>query len=174
MNRNDHPLWTGDVYSRSLWTGNSYSRSLRNHSQSLRIWKRGIITGSLWTESKWRTFLTIRDNLFLKFVCVDNRSALTLALCTLHFALKAPHIMCMSRREMDDEGLSWSSPKRKSDKYTKTKMKWWIFSSMTLTDTSNREELLALASALTGNGAVHEGVPTRLIPLILLMSQAYR
>ena len=25
----------------------------------------------------------------------------------------------MSRREMDDEGLPWSSPKRKSDKYAK-------------------------------------------------------
>jgi hypothetical protein len=39
--------------------------------------------------------------------------------CTLHFALKAPPIICMSKREMDDEGLPWSSPKRKSDKYAK-------------------------------------------------------
>ena len=30
-----------------------------------------------------------------------------------------PPIICMSRREMDDGGLPWSSPKRKSDKYTK-------------------------------------------------------
>jgi hypothetical protein len=39
--------------------------------------------------------------------------------CTLHFALKVPPIICMSKREMDVEGLPWSSPKRKSDKYAK-------------------------------------------------------
>ena len=32
-----------------------------------------------------------------------------------------PPIICMSRREMDDGGLPWSSPKRKSDKYTKNR-----------------------------------------------------
>ena len=44
-------------------------------------------TGPLWTESKWRTFLTISDNLFLMFVCVDNRSALTLTLLQIHTSL---------------------------------------------------------------------------------------
>jgi hypothetical protein len=50
------------------------------------------------------TFLTISDIFLLKFVCVDNRSALTFTLlqCTLHFALKAPPIICMS--------TSWSFP----------------------------------------------------------------
>ena len=36
------------------------------------------------------------------------------SLCT-----EEPPIICMSRREMDDEGLPWSSLKRKFDKYAK-------------------------------------------------------
>jgi hypothetical protein len=70
---------------------------------------------------KWRTFLTISDN-FFKSLCVltiDLHLHLLYCKCTLHFALKAPPIICMSRREMDDEVLPWSSPKRKTDKYAK-------------------------------------------------------
>ena len=42
---------------------------------------------SLWTESKWRTFLTISDNFVLMFVCVDHRSALTFTLLQMHTSL---------------------------------------------------------------------------------------
>ena len=83
--------------------------------------------------------------------------------CTLHFALKTPPIICMSRREMDDEfeGLPWSSPKRKSDKYAKNgeeMMDILVDDIDRYEQLSNREELLALASALAGNGAVLEVV----------------
>ena len=64
---------------------------------------------------------------------------------------------------MDDKGLSWSSLKRKSDKYTKNGEKMMdilVDDIDRYEQLSNREELLALASALAGNGAVLEVVPT--------------
>ena len=64
---------------------------------------------------------------------------------------------------MDDEGLPWSSPKRKSDKYAKIgeeMMDILVDDIDRYEQLSNREELLALASALAGNGAVLEVVPT--------------
>ena len=69
----------------------------------------------------------------------------------------------MSRREMDDEGLPWSSLKRKSDKYAKNgeeMMDILVDDIDRYEQLSNREELLALASALAGNEAVLEVVPT--------------
>jgi hypothetical protein len=74
---------------------------------------------------------------------------------------------------MDDEGLSWSSLKRKSDKYAKNEEKMMdilVDDIDKYEQLSNREELLALTSALAGNGAVLEVVPCP--RLILLMSQA--
>ena len=64
---------------------------------------------------------------------------------------------------MDDEWLPWSSPKRKSDKYAKNgeeMMDILVDDIDRYEQLSNREELLALASALAGNGAVLEVVPT--------------
>jgi hypothetical protein len=55
----------------------------------------------------------------LFLLTIDLHLHLLYCKCTLHVALKAPPIICMSRREMDDEGLPWSSPKRKSHKYAK-------------------------------------------------------
>ena len=69
----------------------------------------------------------------------------------------------MSRREMDDEGLPWSSLKRKSDKYAKhgeEMMDILVDDIDRYEQLSNREELLVLANALAGNGAVLELVPT--------------
>jgi hypothetical protein len=69
----------------------------------------------------------------------------------------------MSRREIDDEGLPWSSLKRKSDKYAKNgeeMMDILVDDIDRYEQLSNRGELLALASALAGNGAVLEVVPT--------------
>jgi hypothetical protein len=60
----------------------------------------------------------------------------------------------MSRREMDDEGLPWSSLKRKSDKYAKNgeeMMDILVDDIDRYEQLSNREELLALAGALAGN-----------------------
>ena len=94
---------------------------------------------------------------------IDLHLHLLYCKCTLHFALKAPPIICMSRREMDDEGLPWSSLKRKSDKYAKNgeeMMDILVDDIDRYEQLSNREELLALASALAGNGAVLEVVPT--------------
>jgi hypothetical protein len=64
---------------------------------------------------------------------------------------------------MDDEGLPWSSLKRKSDKYAKNgeeMMDILVDDIDRYEQLSNQEELLALASALAGNGAVLEVVPT--------------
>jgi hypothetical protein len=64
---------------------------------------------------------------------------------------------------MDDEGFPWSSLKRKSDKYAKNgeeMMDILVDDIDRYEQLSNREELLALASALAGNGAVLEVVPT--------------
>ena len=69
----------------------------------------------------------------------------------------------MSRREMDDEGLPWSSLKRNSDKYAKhgeEMMDILVDDIDRYEQLSNREELLVLANALAGNGAVLELVPT--------------
>ena len=69
----------------------------------------------------------------------------------------------MSRRKMEDDGLPWSSLKRKSDKYAKNgeeMMDILVDDIDRYEQLSNREELLALASALAGNGAVLEVVPT--------------
>ena len=71
--------------------------------------------------SPFSYLFAISDN-FFKGLCVltiDLHLHLLYCKCTLHFALKAPPIMCMSRPEMDEEGLPWNSPKRKSDKYAK-------------------------------------------------------
>ena len=127
--------------------------------------KTGHHFGALWTESKWHTFLTISD-IFFKTLCVltiDLHLHLLYRKCTIQFALKAPPIICMSRREMNDEGLPWCSLKRKSDKYAKNgeeMMDILVDDIDRYEQLSNREELLALASALAGNGAVLEVVHT--------------
>ena len=95
---------------------------------------------------------------------------------TLHFALKALPTICMSRREIDDEGLPWSSLKRKSDEYAKNgeeMMDILIDDIDRYEQLSNREELLALASAPAEMEQYLRWCP-RLIALILVMSQAYR
>jgi hypothetical protein len=64
---------------------------------------------------------------------------------------------------MDGDGLPWSSLKRKSDKYAKNgeeMMDILVDDIDRYEQLSNREELLALASALAGNGAVLEVVHT--------------
>jgi hypothetical protein len=64
---------------------------------------------------------------------------------------------------MDDEGLPWSSLKRKSDKYAKNGVEMMdilVDDIDRYEQLSNRKELLTLASALAGNGAVLEVVPT--------------
>jgi hypothetical protein len=63
---------------------------------------------------------------------------------------------------MDDEGLPRSSLKLKSDKYAKNgeeKMDILVDDIDRYEQLSNREELLALASALAGNRAVLKVVP---------------
>jgi hypothetical protein len=63
----------------------------------------------------------------------------------------------MSIREMDEEGLPWSSLKRKSDKYAKNgeeMMDILVDDIVRYEQLSNREKLLGLASALAGNEAV--------------------
>jgi hypothetical protein len=80
------------------------------------------------------------------------------SLCT-----EEPPIICMSRREMDDEGLPWSNLKRKSDKYAKNgeeMMDILVDDIDRYEQLSNREKLLGLASALAGNEAVLEVVHT--------------
>jgi hypothetical protein len=57
---------------------------------------------------------------------------------------------------MDDEGLPWSSLKRKSDKYAKNGEEMMDI----LVDDIDRYELLAFASSRAGNGVVLEVVPT--------------
>ena len=69
----------------------------------------------------------------------------------------------MSRREMNDEGLPWSSLEQKSEKYAtngEEMMDILVDAIDKYEQLSNREELLALANALAGNGAVLEVVPT--------------
>ena len=69
----------------------------------------------------------------------------------------------MSRREMDDEGFPWSSLNGNSDKYAENgeeMMDILVDDIDRYEQLSNREELLALVSALAGNGAVLEVVPT--------------
>jgi hypothetical protein len=69
----------------------------------------------------------------------------------------------MSRREINDEELPWSSLKQKSDKYTKNgeeMMAILVDDIDRYEQLSNREELLALSSALTGNAAVLGMLPT--------------
>jgi hypothetical protein len=64
---------------------------------------------------------------------------------------------------MEDEGLPWSSLKRKSDKYAKNgeeMMDILVNDVDRYEQLSFREELLALASALAGTEAVLEVVPT--------------
>ena len=70
----------------------------------------------------------------------------------------------MSRREMDDEGLPWSSSKRKSDKYAKIReemMDILVDDIDRYEQLSNREELLTLTSALAGNGAEQDSSAPR-------------
>jgi hypothetical protein len=65
--------------------------------------------------------------------------------------------------EQTKDGLPWSSLKRKSDKNAKNgeeMMDILVDDIDRYEQLSNREELLALASALAGNGAVLEVVPT--------------
>ena len=64
---------------------------------------------------------------------------------------------------MDDEGFPWSSLNGNSDKYAENgeeMMDILVDDIDRYEQLSNREELLALASALAGNGAVLEVVPT--------------
>jgi hypothetical protein len=63
-------------------------------------------------ELKWRAILTIND-IFFKSLCVltiDLHLHLLYRKCIIQFALKAPPIICMSRREMDDVCLSCRTP----------------------------------------------------------------
>jgi hypothetical protein len=86
---------------------------ISEHTRSL-SWKH-IIFFEWYPFNYWRAILTISD-IFFKSLCVltiDLHLHLLYRKCTIQFALKAPPIICMSRREMDDEGLPWSSLKRK-------------------------------------------------------------
>ena len=77
---------------------------------------------------------------------------------------------------MDDEGFPWSSLNGNSDKYAENgeeMMDILVDDIDRYEQLSNQEELLALASALAEMEKYLRWC-TRLIPLILLMSQAYR
>jgi hypothetical protein len=76
---------------------------------------------------------------------------------------------------MDDEfeGLPWSSPKRKSDKYAKNgeeMMDILVDDIDRYEQLSNREELLTLVSALAGNGAEQDSSAQRQLRELIMAS----
>jgi hypothetical protein len=77
---------------------------------------------------------------FLKFVCVDNRSALTLTLLQMHTSLcteSATYNLYAQTRGGRLRTSMEQSETKIGQNTLKTERKWWTFSSMTLTDTNN-------------------------------------